>query len=428
MSKPSFAKLEAITPETLIVGVDIAKELQWARFTDYRGLEIGRVIKFSNNREGFENILASIETTCKLKRLAEVVVGMEPTGHYWKPLANYLILNGIKVVMVNPYHTKRAKELDDNSPTKSDRKDALTIARLVREGRYYEVYMPHDVYAELRVLSNTRIGLMRRQNALKNAITAVLDEYFPEIKEVFKCPLKGKASLQIMKTCPFPALILELGVGGVLLEIRKAVKKTVGGKKALELVEAAKTSIGVNYGATSAKLKLGLMIEELELLTEQLEQIKSAMEVALKDTGLKEIILSIPGVGVVTAASLLGEIGDPLRFAHPDQISRMAGYNLVEDSSGKNQSGTVISKRGRKNLRSILYQMALVMVAVNEEMKELYHYLKARPNNPLKKKQALVVISKKVVTIIYNLAKKQTEYKAELVFNEYRKNQIKQVA
>ena len=132
MSKPNFAKLEAITPETLIVGVDIAKELQWGRFTDYRGSEIGRVIKFSNNREGFKNILASIETTCKLKRLAEVVVGMEPTGHYWKPLANYLMLNGIKVAMVTPYHTKRAKDLDDNSPTKSNRKDSLTIARLVR--------------------------------------------------------------------------------------------------------------------------------------------------------------------------------------------------------------------------------------------------------------------------------------------------------
>ena len=72
--------------------------------------------------------------------------------------------------------------------------------------------------------------------------------------------------------------------------------------------------------------------------------------------------------------------------------------------------------------------MALVMVAVNDEMKALYQYLKNRPQNPLKKKQALVVISKKAVTIIYNLVKKQTEYKAGLVLGEYRKNQIKQVA
>jgi len=421
-------KLEAITPSTLIVGVDIAKELQWARFVDYRGLEFGKAFKFRNDKNGFESILASIEANCKNKGLNNVIVGMEPTGHYWKTLANYLIMHGITVVMVNPYHTKRAKELDDNSPTKSDKKDALTIAKLVRDGRYYEVYMPQDVFAELRVLTTSRTSLMKRRNAIKNTITAVLDEYFPEIVTVFKNPLKGKASLQILKSYPFPSLILELDVEVILAEIKKAVKKTVGRKKAHQLLEVAKNSIGVGYGLASAKLKLGLMIEELELLTKQLDLLESEMAKALADTGFGEIILSIPGIGVVTAASFFGEIGDPMRFDNPRQISRMAGYNLVEDSSGKNKSGTAISKRGRKTLRSVLYKMALTMVAVNDEMKELYAYLKTRPNNPLKKKQALVVISKKIITVIYNLVKKKAEYQAELVLGDFRKNQIKQAA
>jgi len=123
MKNRNAQKLEAITQNTLIVGVDIAKELQWGRFVDYRGLELGKTLKFRNNKNGFESILASIEANCKNQGLNQVIVGMEPTGHYWKPLANYLIMHGIKVVMVNPYHTKRAKELDDNSPTKSDKKN-----------------------------------------------------------------------------------------------------------------------------------------------------------------------------------------------------------------------------------------------------------------------------------------------------------------
>jgi len=428
MKNRNVEKLEAITLSTLVVGVDIAKETQWARFVDYRGLEIGKALRFHNDKHGFDSILASIRFICNNKRFNDVIVGMEPTGHYWKPLTNYLIKHGIKVVMVNPYHTKRAKELDDNSQTKNDKKDALTIAKLVRDGRYYEVYMPQDIFAELRVLTNSRISLKKRYNALKNTITAVMDEYFPEIVTVFKNPLKGKASMQILKSCPFPALILELGIDGVLAEMKKAVTKTVGRKKAEQLVETAKTSIGVGYGIVSAKLKIGLMIEELELLTKQLAQIETAMALALTDTGYGEIILGIPGIGIVTAASFLGEIGDPIRFDNPRQISKMAGYNLIEDSSGKSKSGTAISKRGRKNLRSILYQMAMIMVAVNAEMKELYEYLKTRPNNPLKKKQALVVISKKIITVIYNLVRKQTEYKAELVLGEFRKNQIKQAA
>lgn len=428
MKNRNSQKLEAITVSTLVVGVDIAKETQWARFVDYRGLELGYALKFQNNKNGFESILSRIDTISKNKKLQDVIVGMEPTGHYWKPLANYLIMNGKTVVMVNPYHTKKAKELDDNSQTKSDFKDALTIAKLVRDGRYYEVYMPQDIFAELRVLSNSRISLMKRYNALKNTITAVMDEYFPEIEMVFKNYLKGKASMQILKSCPFPSIVLKLGVDGVLVEIKKAVKKTVGRKKAEELVETARNSIGVSYGTLSAKLKIGLMIEELELLAKQLEQIQQAMELALIDTGIKEIILSIPGIGVVSAASFLGEIGDPMRFDDPRQISKMAGYNLVESSSGNSKSGTVISKRGRKNLRSVLYLMAMTMVSVNSEMKELYNYLKTRKNNPLKKKQALVVISKKIITVIYNLVKKQTEYNAELVLGEFRKNQMKNAA
>lgn len=428
MKNGNSRKLEAITPSTLIVGVDIAKDIQWARFIDYRGLELRKPLKFSNDKPGFENILTSIQTICKDKKLDNVIVGLEPTGHYWKPLANYLIRHGITVVMVNPYHTKRAKELDDNSPTKNDKKDALTIAKLIRDGRYYEVYMPQDIYAELRVLSNSRISLMKRYNALKSTITAVMDEYFPEITTVFKNPLDGKASMQMLKSCPFPSLILEMGEEGVLREIKKAVKKTVGRKKARQLVETAKNSIGVSYGALSAKLKLGLMIAELELLNQQLEQLESAMKQALADTGFGDIILGIPGIGVITAASFLGEIGDPMRFNDPRQISKMAGYNLVEDSSGKSKSGTIISKRGRKNLRSVLYQMALTAVAVNSEMKELYGYLKTRRDNPLKKKQALVVISKKLITVIYNLVKKKTEYQAEFVLGEFRKNQMKSAA
>ena len=109
--------LKAITPQTVIMGVDIAKTEQWARFVDYRGVEIGKAIKFRNDRNGFEIIVAEIIRRCKEKSAEKIIVGMEPTGHYWKALANYLMKKGITVVLVNPFHTKKAKELDDNSPT-----------------------------------------------------------------------------------------------------------------------------------------------------------------------------------------------------------------------------------------------------------------------------------------------------------------------
>jgi len=418
-------KLEAITPRTLVVGVDIAKSLQWAQFVDYRGIVQGKALSFPNNRQGFEAIVARIMGICNSKILLEpfdrVVIGMEPTGHYWKPLANYLMKAGYRVVGVNPYHTKKSKELDDNSQTKSDKKDALTIARLVKDGRYFDPYLPQDVYGELRGLTNARVSVMKRNNTVKNTITAILDEYFPEIWTVFKKPLKGKASRQILRVCPFPALILELGEAGVLAEVKKAVKKSVGLKKVRQLIGAAEMSIGVEYGLDAAKMRLGWLLEELELIEKQLAEVELAMEKMLHGTGYAEQLLGIKGIGVVTAASFLGEVGDPLRFDNARQIANYAGYNLVEDSSGKSKSGTCISKRGRKQLRSILYQMAFTMVGTNAEMKALYLYLTTRKANPLKKKQALVVVSKKIITVIYSLLKKRTLYKPERVLGTARK-------
>lgn len=421
----SNEKLEAITFKTLIVGVDIAKHNQWARFVDCRGIEYNKALKFENNRNGFNAILTRIYEICKSEDFTKIIVGMEPTGHYWKAFANFLLKQAkITVVLVNPYHTKKAKELDDNSQTKSDKKDALTIARLVKDGRYFETYLPHDVYAELRGLTTTRHSMNKRKKAIINTITAVLDEYFPEFESVFKHPFKGKASMHLLKVCPIPKFILKLGEEGVLEEIKKAVKKTVGRKKAVQLVEAAKDSIGVDYGEYAARFKIQQLMEELELISNQLETLEAEMTETLKKTEVSEYLLSITGMGVVSLATCLGELGDPLRFEDARQMSRLAGYNLIEDSSGKNKSGTCISKRGRKNLRSVLYQISLTMVATNKEMRQLYDYLKTREQNPLKKMQALVVISKKVLTLIFTLSKKKEYYQSELVFGEYRKSQL----
>jgi len=421
-------RLDEITTTTLIVGIDIAKSVHWVRFVDYRGKEIGKALSFGNDRQGFESILTRIQEIIKTRVLPtpfeSVIIGMEPTGHYWKTLASYLMNYEYRVVCVNPYHTKKAKELDDNSPTKNDKKDALTIAKLVSNGRFFDPYLPDGIYSELRVLTNTRFSVMKHFTATKNKITAILDEYFPEISTVFREPLEGKAARQILRSCPFPSLILEMGEAGVLSEIKKAVKKSVGIRKVRQLINAAESSVGVKYGLESAKLRLGQLLDDLALAERHISEIEAAMEQAIIKTGYAEQILSIKGIGIVSAAMFLGEVGDPLRFQNAKQINNYAGLSLMEDSSGKSKSGTCISKRGRSQLRALLYQMAFTMVGCNKEMRILYKYLTTRKNNPLKKKQALVVISKKITTIIYSLLKKKTVYIPELVLGAVRLEMI----
>jgi transposase len=349
---------------------------------------------------------------------------MEPTGHYWKTVANYLMKASYRVVCVNPYHTKKAKELDDNSQTKSDKKDAVTIARLVKDGRFFDPYLPQNIYAELRVLTNGRVSAIRSLVKIKNTITSILDEYFPEIWTVFKTLFTGKAARQVLRVCPFPTLIIELGEEGVLAEIQKAVQKTVGLKKVRELMEAARTSIGVDYGLESTQLRLRQLLNELEQSERHIAEIETAMGRMLSETGYAAQLLSIKGIGIVMAAGFLGEVGDPLRFGSARQITNYAGFNLVEDSSGKNKSGTCISKRGRSQLRSLLYKMAFSMVGKNREMRELHKYLTTRAINPLKKKQSLIAVSKKIIAVIYSLLKNQTTYNPALVLGTVRREML----
>lgn len=417
-------KIQLITYKTLIVGIDIAKRVQWAQFTDYRGLEVSKHLKFNNDLTGFKSIVQKIEEIKRNKDFRAVIVGMEPTGHYWKPLGAFLENSGIKVVLVNPAHTKKSKELDDNSQTKNDRKDALTIAKLVKDGRYLEMYLPKEEYSELRALTLTRIEVSKTQNSTKNRIRALMDEYFPEFETVFKTFIEGKAALHLLKNCPFPQNVLKLKELEIQELLKEVVKKTVGIKKIKELQNVAKTSVGITLGIEGAKLRLKVLLDNYEQNVKHLELIENEMEKQLQQTGYLEVLTSIPGVGIVSASSFLGEIGNPKRFSNPQQIVRLAGYNLVENSSGLHKSKTSISKRGRKNLRSILYKMALVLVCKNKEMKTLYNYLRTREKNPLKQKQALVVIAEKAVRVMFNLMINRNNYDETKVLGEFRLKQI----
>ncbi|MDQ0897667.1 transposase [Paenibacillus sp. V4I7] len=129
-------RINQITSASLIVGVDIAKFKQVARAQDFRGVEYGKPISFENNREGFELFVSWFTEIMNEQGFQDVIVGMEPTGHYWLNLAHYLNEQQISCGVVNPLHVKKSKELDDNSPTKNDIKDAKVIAQLVKDGRY----------------------------------------------------------------------------------------------------------------------------------------------------------------------------------------------------------------------------------------------------------------------------------------------------
>lgn len=425
MTKSQNLKFDAIENTDVIVGIDIAKNVHWAGIILPNGKEIKKSFSFHNNRKGFESLVETIKNVLKMLNLKKAIVGMEPTGHYWKSCARYLKkIEWIKVVTVNPFHVKNAKEFDDNCQTKNDKKDCMTIARLIKDARFFEPYLPEGIWADLRNLSNTRAELVRKQNAVKCRLVAIIDEYFPEYTKVFKNVL-SRTSEEILKECPFPEDIKSIGKEELLKHIKKTVKRGYSKKQVETIYKIANESIGTTEGIEGAKFQLIIYIEEAKLLEKQIKMTEQELERQLKETGFYESLISIQGIGIVSAAMFVGEVGDINRFDSYEQIRRYAGLNLVENSSGNHKGKTTISKRGRSLLRSILYRMAFTMVNKNKEIKELYKYLTTRKENQLKKKQAIVAVIGKILQIIYALVTKNEEYKATRVFTGERLEQLK---
>ena len=151
------AKLSFISDDMLILGCDIGSETHYLRAIDTRGRELSKsAYSFSNNSEGFQSAKEwAIEIAAKNNK-KQIVLGVEPTGHYWFCLATWMIANGISVVQVTPYAVKQTKEVEDNSQLKDDTKDPKLIANLVKDGNFGMPYLPEKVYAELRRLSMFR--------------------------------------------------------------------------------------------------------------------------------------------------------------------------------------------------------------------------------------------------------------------------------
>jgi transposase len=416
-----------INEKTLVVGADIAKKIHIARAIDFRGIEFGKECAFSNDRQGLMKLAAWMKDLRQTQEKTEIVFGVEPTGHYWFPLAAYLQEEGIKVVLVNPHHVNKSKEIEDNSQTKSDYKDAKVIADLVRNGNYSEPNLPTAAYANLRILMNLREKVVASQNQVKARIHNWFDRFFPEYPQVFK-DWSGKASLMTLRKFPMPQEIALLGARGVLDHWKTEIKQGVGIKRAEQLHKTAAASIGLTEGTMAARVELDTLLAQYELYTGQVESVMEKVLKILEEIPGTAQMLSVPGVGITTVAGFLAEVGDLSKYDHAQQIIRLAGLNLKENSSGKRKGKTGISKRGRSRLRALLFRCMLPVVSKNEEFKALHKYYTQRTLNPLKKKQSLIALCGKLIRVLFTLGTKQKAYDAHDVLGPVRVAHLQQMA
>ena len=420
-SNTQNAKITAITEKTLIVGIDVGSETHYARAFSWRGFEFSRKpLEFSNSEEGFETLKAWIEDLKKKHGLDKVIPGMEPTGHYWFNLGKFLQDNGMRPVHVNPHHVKKSKEMDDNDPSKNDRKDPKVIASLVNEGRYFYPYIPDGIYAEIRVLSGLRVLAQSEITRLKNRIARWFSIYFPNYKDVYG-NVGAISGLMILRAAPLPEDIVKLGVGGVNQIWRDAKLRGVGIKRARTLVEAAEHSVGSRDAQEAARIELQILLSDYDRQTKREAELMALINEKIREVPYIDKLLEIRGVGLKTVIGFVAEVGDIKRFDDPKQIQKLSGYAIVKNQSGKHKGESHISYRGRKRLRYVMYEAAVSVVSHSPEFRSIHQYYTTRDKNPLKKMQSMIAVACKLIRIFYVILKNGTKYDAAKMMGDIRR-------
>ncbi len=392
----------ALGRNPLILGIDVGSESHSVAFLDQTGKLLAQFSKVENSRESFDRLLEGIRKWRQRYGFTGVYAAIEPTGHYWRNIAYYLFNHGVVVRFIRTTALKSQRELDDSSPSKNDDRDAVELGMVMKEGRYLDSAIPQGIYLELRGLGKHRQRLMEGKTATVLRLGGFLDTYFPGLRTVF-WSLDAKGLWRLLREAPFPSDVLALGEEK-LNQLLAAGSKRKGAivPKAKEIMRLA--GAGIALPATeSALVELKGSLALLECYDRQLKAVRREMERVIRGNEYCDLLRSIPGVGTVTIATFMGELGDPANFNHPNEVVSFCGLDPSEASSGKFRSGFRISKKGRYLMRTMLYYMGMRVIRWNTRFKSWYE--RKMKKHDLTKKSALMAVCIKLIRIIFAMFK-----------------------
>jgi transposase len=390
---------------TLIATVDIGLTSNTGYCTTLDGRDT-KSFRFDNTKEGFEKFWEMTVASKSRFGCDEVLVGYESTGPYAEPLVHYLAHKPVKILQVNPMHTKRMKEVNDNSPLKTDDKDPRVIADIIRLGRTLTIVVPEGDSANLRRLNHARERHVEEQTALLNQLQQLVFVIFPEFKTVLK-HMKGKTAQYILKRYTTPERIGTLSREALGEEMRKRSMGRFGMKDAELLIGLARETVGIKEGLAGIFMDIRHMLAQLEAEKRFIAEIEAEMGATLERIPWSVPLLSIKGLGTVSVAGLIGEVGDCSKFSTQSEIMKLAGLDLYEISSGRRKGQRRISKRGRSLLRKILFYAAIQMIRKNGIMYDYYTRLTSRG---MERMRALIAVSRKLLRIIHAILRDNRDY------------------
>ena len=384
-----------------IVGIDIGKNHHEASIVSPEGKQIGRSLRFATTHKGADSLMSFI-----FKNIGNspCVFGMEATGHYWYPIYSFLKAKGYTIYVINPIQSDSLRKMYIRQ-TKNDSIDSFLIAEVIRFGQFGTTSMADENILAMRQLCRYRDSVISSRTEIKLRIGTIMEQIFPEYEKQFSS-LWVSTSMGILEKYLTPENIENAPIDELFEIIKDKSHNKLTMKKAISIREAAADTFGIKIAQDAFSFQLKQLIDRMNFLDKQIEALD--IEIMKYYEQFDCYLHTIPGIGIIGAATILAEIGDISRFKNSSALVAFAGIDPTVRQSGEfNSTHNHMSKRGSPYLRHAIFLAATTCSFHNSPLNAYYKKKRDQGKHHL---TATGAVARKLTSVIYAVLRDSKPY------------------
>lgn len=375
-----------------IVGIDIGKNHHEASIVSPEGKQIGHSLRFATTHKGADSLMSFIFNNIGN---SSCIFGMEATGHYWYPIYSFLKARGYTIYVINPIQSDSLRKMYIRQ-TKNDSIDSFLIAEVIRFGQFTTTSMADENILAMRQLCRYRDSVISSRTEIKLRISTIMEQIFPEYEKQFSS-LWLSTSMGILEKYLTPENIENAPIDELFEIIKDKSHNKLTMKKAISIREAAADTFGIKIAQDAFSFQLKQLIDRMNFLDKQIE----ALDCQILEYYEKFdcYLHTIPGIGMIAAATILAEIGDINRFKSSSALVAFAGIDPTVRQSGEfSSTHNHMSKRGSPYLRHAIFLAATTCSFHNSPLNAYYKKKREQGKHYL---TATGAVARKLTTVIY---------------------------
>lgn len=384
-----------------IVGIDIGKNHHEASIVSPEGKQIDRSLRFATTHKGADSLMSFI-----FKNIGNspCVFGMEATGHYWYPIYSFLKAKGYTIYVINPIQSDSLRKMYIRQ-TKNDSIDSFLIAEVIRFGQFGTTSMADENILAMRQLCRYRDSVISSRTEIKLRIGTIMEQIFPEYEKQFSS-LWLSTSMGILEKYLTPENIENAPIDELFEIIKDKSHNRLTKAKAISIKEAAADTFGIKIAQDAFSFQLKQLIDRMNFLDKQIEALD--IEIMKYYEQFDCYLHTIPGIGIIGAATILAEIGDISRFKNSSALVAFAGIDPTVRQSGEfNSTHNHMSKRGSPYLRHAIFLAATTCSFHNSPLNAYYKKKRDQGKHHL---TATGAVARKLTTVIYAVLRDSKPY------------------